>query len=277
MYDCALAVILSSALLKKPSMYAPIQRILSQACIIFIAAVTVASCGYKNGLGRNEMLFASPVQMAKLSDKVWVRLSKQETFLTSGEDYDHVVDVANRILEAAYYKPEDWDVVVSENKMTFAYALPNKRLVVSSGLLRQTQSDDQLNDAQLAAVIGNLVAHVNYSHLSERYSQSPLARDGLTARRIDEAYEKHRDDVEDILGIAAAGREPKPFSREHSLTADKFSIRYMTRAGYDPQEAVAFWTNLAQTSPARPVHLAIHPVDNARLRHLSQEIEFLSK
>ena len=236
-----------------------------------IASMTVG-CSYDNDLGPNELLFASPNQMADLSDTVWKSLKARETLITEGESYQRVSDVTTKVVSAAYQDPLEWKVVILDRNEVVAFALPNKQIAISNGALGYAENDDQL-----AALIAHMVAHVNYNHPGERYSQSSLAKNGFTARGIARAYDRDRAGVEKILGLEPVEGQRAPYSREHSLAADKFSIRYMIRAGYDPQEAVAFWAGFS-AGPALPSgQIALHPVDNTRLRRLEQEIELISK
>ena len=42
-----------------------------------------------------------------------------------------------------------------------------------------------------------------------------------------------------------------PFSRKHEYEADHLGLIFMAMAGYDPNEAVAFWTRMANASTGK--------------------------
>jgi len=122
-------------------------------------------------------------------------------------------------------------------------------------------------------VIALALAHANYNHYGERYIRSPLAQKGLTAAHVSLAYRNHGSAVEELFGVSEDVNQLTPFSREHTVASDKFALRYMARADYDPSEARRFWGQIRQLNQSRLVR--IHPVDETRLRMLEQEIQLL--
>lgn len=64
-----------------------------------------------------------------------------------------------------------------------------------------------------------------------------------------------------------------PFSRKHEYEADHLGLIFMAMAGYDPYEAVAFWTRMANASTGKqPEFLSTHPADTKRIAKLKEAI-----
>ena len=64
-----------------------------------------------------------------------------------------------------------------------------------------------------------------------------------------------------------------PFSRKHEYEADHLGLIFMAMAGYDPNEAVAFWTRMANASTGKqPEFLSTHPADTKRIAKLKEAI-----
>ena len=66
------------------------------------------------------------------------------------------------------------------------------------------------NDAQIAAVLGHEVAHVNFNHSGERYSQSSLATAGLSVAQIATSGSQYSNQV---MGVLGAGAALEPFAQ----------------------------------------------------------------
>lgn len=65
-----------------------------------------------------------------------------------------------------------------------------------------------------------------------------------------------------------------PFSRKMENEADTLGIRYMARAGYDPQGAVRFHQRMASMDPKDPLWvklLSTHPPTPKRLERMKKE------
>ncbi len=234
-----------------------------------LAATILTACSYDEELGPNELLFVSSRQMAQLARPIWSQLLERHSVLTDADDVARVERAASRVVAASNNDPSEWEVAILQSDAVDIVALPNKKIAVHSGLLSHTENDDQL-----AAAIALAVAHVNYNHYGERYTRSPLADKGLTAAQVASAYRTDKEAVEALFGVNERDVQLIPFSRDHTVAADKFAVRYVARANYDPHEAGRLWRMLQTLDDPR--FAQSHPIDETRLRKLVQEINLLS-
>lgn len=230
-------------------------------------------CAYNEELGRSQLLFVSSGQMAQLATSAWTDLKKQEPVTNDPKYVDRMRRVAPRIITASGNNPSEWEVQVFASKELNAFALPGGKIGFYTGIL-----DIMDNDDQIACVMGHEVAHVNYNHSGERYSQSSLAQAGLTAAQLAVSGSQYQSQIMGILGVGAQVGVLLPYSRRHELEADKFGLRYMHRAGYNVDEALRFWNKMsAQQNGAPPELLSTHPSDATRIAQLEKEIALIKQ
>lgn len=233
--------------------------------------VLAPGCTYNEELGRSQLLFVSSGQMAQLASSAWSDLKQQEPLSTDRRYTDRVQRVADKIIRAGGEDPAQWEVQVFQSDQLNAFALPGGKIGFYTGILDLMENDDQI-----AAVMGHEYAHVRYNHSGERYSQSNLAKTGLTVAQVATSGSQYGGSIMSVLGIGANLGVILPFSRRHELEADKFGLRYMNRAGYNPNEAVRFWQKMAASkSGTPPEFLSTHPADSTRITQLKREIELL--
>ncbi len=246
---------------------------IAAACGAVASMLIAAGCAYNETLGRNQLLFVSEGQMAQLASSAWTDLKKQEKLSTDPKYVNRVKRVAPRIIQAAGGNPSDWEVQVFQSKDLNAFALPGGKIGIYTGIL-----DIMENDDQIAAVIGHEVAHVNFNHSGERYSQSAAAQTALGAGSAVAGSSQVGGAAMQALGLGAQVGLLLPFSRKHELEADKFGVRYMLKAGYNPNEAVKFWEKMStsKTGGAPPEFLSTHPSDATRIAQLKREIQLLN-
>ena len=237
-----------------------------------VAGVLLAgACAYNETLGRNQLLFVSQGQMAELASSAWSDLKQKEPITTEAKYVNRVNRVAPKIIRAAGGNPAEWEVRVFKSDQINAFALPGGKIGIYTGIL-----DIMENDAQIAAVMGHEVAHVNFNHSGERYSQTAAAQTALSAGSAIAGGGQVSTAAVQALGLGAQYGVLLPFSRKHELEADKFGVRYMARAGYDPSEAVKFWEKMAaQKNGAPPEFLSSHPSDATRIAQLKKEIALI--
>lgn len=235
------------------------------------SVVAMTACTYNEELGRSQLLFVSSGQMAQLAASAWTDLKKQQPISRDPRYTSRLNRVAPKIIAAAGGTPSEWEYQVFASKDLNAFALPGNKIGFYTGIL-----DIMENDDQIATVAGHEVAHVYYNHSGERFSQSTLAQTGLTVAQVAAGGGQYSGQVAGILGMGVQLGVLLPFSRRHELEADKFGLRYMHRAGYNPNEALRFWQGMsAKKQGGPPEFLSTHPSDATRIAQLRREIALL--
>ncbi|KPQ24665.1 Peptidase family M48 [Halomonas sp. HL-93] len=76
------------------------------------------------------------------------------------------------------------------------------------------------------------------------------------------------------LGLGSQLGIRLPFSRAHGEEADLMGLEIMARAGFDPQQSVALWCNMAAAGGDQPPEfLSTHPAHGSRIEALQQGME----
>lgn len=165
-----------------------------------------------------------------------------------------------------------WEFNLVEDQSVNAFALPGGKVVIYTGILPFTR-----NDAGLAVVIGHEIAHVIANHGAERMSQGLLAQMGGVAlsEALAVAPGQTRNLFLQAFGMGAQVGVLLPFSRLQESEADHMGLVFMAMAGYDPREAVQFWTRMSEgkkKSGGTPEFLSTHPADTSRIENIKRLI-----
>jgi predicted Zn-dependent protease len=95
---------------------------------------------------------------------------------------------------------------------------------------------------------------------------------------LSEKPEQTRSIFLTAYGVGAQVGLMLPFSRKHEYEADELGLIFMTMAGYEPAEAVAFWERMSKMGGANmPEFLSTHPVDEKRVAALEKLIPKMDK
>ena len=163
----------------------------------------------------------------------------------------------------------DWEVVVFKSDQVNAFALPGAKIGVYSGLLKVTKTP-----AQLAAVIGHEVGHVLARHGNERVSEQLVAQGGLSLADGALRDNKYKSLIVAGLGAGAQFGVLLPFSRAHESEADAIGLNFMSKAGFDPHEAIELWHNMSSAGGSKPPQwLSTHPSDSTRIEALQKLLQ----
>jgi predicted Zn-dependent protease len=226
-------------------------------CLLLVVVVAGGCAPTYVGQGpghRDQPLALTPEQELAIGRRAYAEILADAPVLRSGPQFEQVQRVSQRIAEAVQIEPLDreinlhisnyvfeWEYCVIESRQVNAFCLPGGKIGVFTGLLRLVRNDDQL-----AAVLAHEVAHAVAHHASERIAREQMSGAGLLALSYD---------------------------RQQELEADHIGAFLMTFAGYDPEQAVAFWNEMEAASgqlPQLPEILSDHPSDRRRIAQLQQ-------
>ena len=234
---------------------------------VFLSTVPMG-CHSVSGTGRTQLNAYSINDEIVLGNEAYAEMLEAVTLVTSGPQYRMVIEVTRRISAAAErLHPEiagrfDWEVVlIDDDEIVNAWALPGGKMAVYTGILPYT-----LNADGLAAVMGHEAAHAIARHGGENMTRQGLAN--IVAIGAAAAL-----DSEDQYIVAAAASaygllgEPA-FSRSQESEADELGIFIAADAGYDPREAIALWERMSAQGGEPPEFLSTHPSNQTRIREL---------
>ena len=160
-----------------------------------------------------------------------------------------------------------WEYNLVDSKEVNAWCMPGGKIVVYSGLLPVTQSEEAL-----AVVMGHEIAHAVAQHGTARMSEAIITQMGGQALSILLANKAAQ--TQNIFltayGVGTQLGSALPHSRKQELEADKYGLLFAALAGYDPRVAVSFWERMASASNGQkpPEFLSTHPADETRIAQI---------
>lgn len=224
--------------------------------------------------GRVSRVALNPEQEQRLGIEAYAQVRKDEAtnIISNGNEVDLVRRVTNKLAKAAAEKTTvkyNWEVSVIKSHEKNAFCLPGGKIVVYTGIIPIAR-----NEAGLATVLGHEMAHATSRHSAERLFRSEITQTllGGVQGSISQLDPQQRQTVLAALGAGAKYGATLPFSRKQESEADHIGLLYMARAGYDPEEAVAFWKRmdeqLGKGSP--PEFMSDHPSHDTRITDLQK-------
>ncbi len=164
-----------------------------------------------------------------------------------------------------------WEFNLIESKDVNAWCMPGGKVVVYTGILPVTKTEEGLG-----VVMGHEIAHAVAEHGNERMSQGLLANLGGMA--LQQALSSKPQETQQLwmtaFGLGAQFGVLLPFSRTQESEADHLGLIFMAMAGYNPNEAVTFWERMAANKggSAPPEFMSTHPADDTRIAAIKNDL-----
>jgi len=153
-----------------------------------------------------------------------------------------------------------------------AFAVPGGFVYVHRGLLEKVNSEDEL-----ASVMAHEIAHVAARHSASQISKNQVLNIGILAASV--ATGGAIDNFGSLVNIGSVMAFSK-FSRDDEREADRFGLKYMTKAGYNPEASIGVMKQIQALETGNSGSLDIwfmsHPPTAERITTLNQEIKALS-
>jgi predicted Zn-dependent protease len=247
-----------------------------------ISLIVYLGC-YKNAAtGRRQLSLVPESEVQNMAGQEYEKFLKQNPPVPASDpDAQMVSRIGNRIAAAinTYYKDKGksslldgykWEFNLVNNSEANAWCMPGGKVVVYSGILSLTQNEDGL-----AIVMGHEIAHAIARHGNERMSQGLLQEMGGIALQVAIADKPAQTQnlFMNAYGVGTTVGAILPFSRSQESEADHYGLIYAAMAGYNPEEAIPFWTRMSQTGGSKPAEfLSTHPSDATRIANLKKQM-----
>lgn len=234
---------------------------------VLIAAllVLVVACVSTPESGKQAFIMISPSEEASMGKQAFGEILQKEKESTDTRLVAITKRVGERLAENTTMPDLEWEFKLFESDQMNAFALPGGKTAAYTGLLKVCE-----NEAALAAVMGHEIAHVTARHGAQRMTQQQAISIGMQVATG--LAGPGREMILGALGVGVQYGIQLPFSRGNEAEADQIGLVYMARAGYDPNEAVRFWTRFSQMKQGAqpPEFLSTHPADATRIANLKR-------
>jgi predicted Zn-dependent protease len=191
-------------------------------------------------------------------------------------------EIMRRITAVSDMPQLPYKVTLIHTNIVNACAMPGGQMIVFQGLY---DGKDALvkDDDELAAVMAHEIAHVNCRHTTEEMSKIMTA---AALAEIVAVVAEHQDEnhlAEAIRAVFTVGSVLwiPMHSRGDEAEADRVSMFYMAKAGYDPRAAPRIWQRIYDQEKKDPGILdkalsifATHPSDENRYKNMSNYVPF---
>ncbi len=180
---------------------------------------------------------------------------------------DYVADIGMKIAHVSHRRRLPYSFTVVDAFYVNGYTFPAGSVGVTRGALLELTSE-----AELAALLGHEVGHVNARHAAARMSADKVAQ--VVVERAADLLAMIAPGVDDLtdmaygLGGLGASLLLAKYSRDDEREADRLGMAYMVRAGYPASGMVDLLRLLQETGDAHPDLLATmfatHPMSRER-------------
>jgi predicted Zn-dependent protease len=235
---------------------------------IVVAALAIG-CATNPATGRRQLILMSEAEEIQLGKQADADVKKQMGVYNDVGLQQYVDRVGRRLAQSSKRPNLPWTFTVVDEPAVNAFALPGGYIYLTRGILPFLQ-----NEAEMAAVLGHEIGHVDGRHSAEAYSNQTFAGGGLA-----------------VLGILVP--ETRPFAevasvslgllflkhgRNAELEADQLGVRYTAANGWAPQGMTGLLGTLARLDEARgssrgvPNWMLTHPPAADRVERVREAV-----
>lgn len=242
--------------------------------LVFLAAAGLAGCATNPVTGQQEISFMGRQEEVRVGRRQYPTMTQlYDGTLRDTRLQNYVTELGRQLASVSHAPDLPYAFNVVNSSVPNAYALPGGFVSVTRGLLLEMD-----HEGELAAVLGHEIAHATARHGAQQHTRNVFTGLLLAAGQI---Y-LHTEGVQyaglygDLGGLGARAILAS-YSRRQEREADRLGIRYMARAGYDPEGMVDLQRLLLRMREREPGTLeqifASHPFSEERIEESRRTID----
>lgn len=237
----------------------------------FLWLTALSSAGFVTGCAVNPVTGKS--QLMFVSENQEIAIDKQNSPHQFSSDYGPVQDPelnkylndTGRMISRHTHRPHmPYSFRAVNATYINAYAFPGGSIACTRGILLEME-----NEAELAALLGHELGHVNARHTAQQMSKGTITSLILTG--VSAYAEKQGSSLGDLttqLGNIATGALLAKYSRDNEREADSLGMKYMIQSNYSPKGMVGLMDILRNMSKRKPnvieAMFSSHPMSDER-------------
>ncbi len=242
---------------------------LARCILILVFTSGITACAVNPVTGKQQLILGG-VDQDIATGRQHYQPSQQSQggrYIVDPELNAYISNVTRKLVAASTGPELPYEIVVLNNDVPNAWALPGGKMAINRGLLVHLE-----DESQLAAVLGHEIVHAAARHGASQQTKGTLINAGvlLAGVAVGSQNEEYGALTMGALGVGANAWMSK-YSRDHELEADHYGMEYMIRAGYDPMGAVELQQTFVKLSEGRQSNwleglFASHPPSQERVQ-----------
>jgi len=199
----------------------------------------------------------------KLGELLWEIFRKSDKVMEDADVVQPLDSLLARICDGNGFDKDLLQLHVLKRDEVNAFALPNRTVVIYSGLIAACD-----NESELAGVIAHELAHIQLNHVMKKL----IKEVGLSVIISATTGNTGADVMRELARVLSSSAYDRGLERE----ADRTALRYLEKAEIDPEGLATFLFKLSQEEPSVMKNLAwisTHPDTEERARNLMQKID----
>ncbi len=230
-----------------------------------LAAAGLCGCAVNPVTGENQLMLVSPDQEVQIDRQNAPHQFSSDYGVCQDQALNRYLEQTGRLLTPHTHRPAmPYNFHCVNATYANAYAFPGGSIAATRGILLALD-----NEAELAALLGHELGHVNARHTARQMTQGTLIQavvGGISA--VADAQGSAYGQLAGRLGMIGAGALLAGYSRENEREADALGLEYMVRAGYGADGFVGLMDILRGMSRRTPgaieLMFATHPMSDER-------------
>lgn len=228
-------------------------------------AGTIVGCAINPVTGKKQIMLLSESQEIGIDQAQSGHQFSADYGAVQDASLNQYVAAVGRSLAGKTHRPEmPYSFRCVNAPYVNAYAFPGGSIATTRGILLAID-----NEAELAALLGHELGHVNARHTAQRITKGVFlsAAVALGSAVLEQKDSKYADLAAGLGGIGA-GMLLARYSRDDERQADALGMEYMVLGGYAPQGMVGLMDVLRSLSHRKPNAIermfATHPMSEER-------------
>jgi predicted Zn-dependent protease len=237
----------------------------------FLRLSGILAAGLAAGCAANPVTGKSQLMLVSEQDEI--KMDKQHSPHQISADFgplqdkalnDYITGIGKTMAQKTHRPQMPYDIKGVNATYVNAYAFPGGTIACTRGILLTLE-----NEAELAALIGHELGHVNARHTAEIMSKNMItsAIVGGAAAYIGTRNASYGG-IAAQLGMLGSGVLLASYSRDNERQADHLGMAYMVKSGYSPEGMVGLMDMLNSMSKhkqnATQLLFATHPMSSER-------------
>ena len=266
---CRLIPILSGGVMVSSTLPLPTVKKMTRRKFLWLSSI--AAAGLAAGCATNPVTGRS--QLMLVSEDQEIQIDQQNTPYQFSADYgtaqdkrlnDYIDRTGKKIAAQTHRTHMPYNFHVVNAIYVNAYAFPGGTIACTRGILLALD-----NEAELSALLGHELGHVNARHTAEQMSKGMLTQAVVGGLAVAAGTQgAGYGNLASQLGQFGAGALLASYSRDNERQADALGMEYMVRAGYSSQGMVGLMDVLRSMGKHKPSAIELmfstHPMSDER-------------